>query len=165
MFCPKCGFDLGDEKGLKFCPQCGGMLSQEQEEKLTGKRSRKGLSNRGRIIAMAAAGILAAGGLYLATHAKCRLVIKNNECVVREGIFEHRWEMTGHVVVPEGATRIKPYTFIGCSSLSSIELPSGVTSIGDSAFYGCSSLSSLTIPAHLDVDFAGIPSSCQIITY
>ena len=48
--------------------------------------------------------------------------------------------------IPSDITAIKNYTFVGCSSLSSITLHNRITSIGDSAFYGCTSLTSITIP-------------------
>ena len=43
-------------------------------------------------------------------------------------------------------TSIRPYTFSGCSELSSIVIPDGVTSIQSGAFYNCTKLTSITIP-------------------
>ena len=50
------------------------------------------------------------------------------------------------VVIPDGVTSIKKYTFRGCTSLTSITIPDSVTSIRDNAFEGCTSLTSVTIP-------------------
>lgn len=47
------------------------------------------------------------------------------------------------------ATKISPYAFAGCTSLTSVEIPSSITSISDGAFYGCSSLASVTLPNNL----------------
>ena len=54
-------------------------------------------------------------------------------------------EEVTNLVIPEGVTSIRNYTFYHCSSLSSITIPNSVTSIGESAFCGCSSLTSVTI--------------------
>ena len=43
-----------------------------------------------------------------------------------------------------GLTSIGEYTFIGCSSLTSVTIPISMRSIGDYAFMNCSSLTSLT---------------------
>ena len=43
-------------------------------------------------------------------------------------------------------TSIRPYTFSGCSELSSIVIPDGVTSIQSGAFFNCTKLTSITIP-------------------
>ena len=43
-------------------------------------------------------------------------------------------------------TSIGELAFIGCTSLSAIEIPESVTSIGDDTFYGCVNLRSVTIP-------------------
>ena len=43
-------------------------------------------------------------------------------------------------------TSIRPYTFSGCSKLSSIVIPDGVTSIQLGAFSNCTKLTSITIP-------------------
>ena len=50
------------------------------------------------------------------------------------------------LTIPDEITKIKPYTFTGCSGLERVTIGSGVTSIGQSAFSGCSSLASIVIP-------------------
>ena len=50
------------------------------------------------------------------------------------------------VIVPEGITEIKAYTFYGFEDLIQVTIPEGVTAIGEHAFFSCSSLSSITIP-------------------
>ena len=58
---------------------------------------------------------------------------------------------SGELVIPdtiEGnpVTSIGDYSFLDCTSLTSITIPDGVTSIGEGAFGRCSSLTSITIP-------------------
>ena len=45
-----------------------------------------------------------------------------------------------HFVIPEGATEIGDYAFIGCESLRSVVIPDGVTEIGKDVFEGCNNL-------------------------
>ena len=91
------------------------------------------------------------------------------------------------VVVPEGVTEVKAYTFYGfkdliqvtipksvttigdyafdsCSSLTGITIPEGVTTIGDWAFYGCSSLISITIPEGVTTIGDSMFSWCSSLT-
>ena len=49
-------------------------------------------------------------------------------------------------VIITGGTSIGWYAFLGCTSLTSIEIPNSVTSIGDSAFKNCNNLTSITLP-------------------
>ncbi len=49
--------------------------------------------------------------------------------------------------IPEGVTSIGNYSFINCSSLTSVTIPEGVTSIGNNAFKGCTGLPNVTIPS------------------
>ena len=55
-------------------------------------------------------------------------------------------KVSGHVVIPEGVTRIGTYEFEGRSELAAITIPNDVTFIGWYAFNGCSGLTSITIP-------------------
>lgn len=48
--------------------------------------------------------------------------------------------------IPDNITSVSAGAFVGCSSLTSINIPASVTSIGNGAFMGCSSLTSITIP-------------------
>ncbi len=45
-----------------------------------------------------------------------------------------------NLVIPDGVTEIKDYTFYNCDGLTSLTIPNSVTSIGDDAFSGCSGL-------------------------
>ncbi|MBQ7203799.1 MAG: leucine-rich repeat domain-containing protein [Eubacterium sp.] len=48
--------------------------------------------------------------------------------------------------IPNGVTSICVSAFNSCSSLTSVNIPNSVTSIGEHAFWGCSSLTSIDIP-------------------
>ena len=65
-------------------------------------------------------------------------------------------ELVTDLVIPEGITSIKNYTFEGCTSLTSVTIPNSVTSIGNDAFENCSSLKSVyitSIEVWLSIDF------------
>ena len=49
-------------------------------------------------------------------------------------------EQITDLVIPEGTTTIKGYSFEGCTSFQSVTIPSSVTSINNWAFDGCSGL-------------------------
>ena len=51
------------------------------------------------------------------------------------------------VIVDENVTRVGPYAFWNCTTITSITIPESVTSIEGSAFYGCSNLTSITCKA------------------
>ena len=53
------------------------------------------------------------------------------------------------VTLDSDCTSINQYAFLGCSSLTLINIPANVTSIGEWAFYYCSSLTSINIPANV----------------
>ena len=49
------------------------------------------------------------------------------------------------LVVPDGVTEVKDYTFEYCSSIEIIEIPNSVTSIGIRAFYNCTGVTKVSI--------------------
>ena len=53
------------------------------------------------------------------------------------------------LVVPQGIYTILPYSFSGCSGLTSLSLPESVTGIGNHAFYGCSNIKRLELPTNV----------------
>ena len=64
------------------------------------------------------------------------------------GAFQNCSALSGEILIPEGITKIKEWTFKGCG-IQSVILSEGVTEIGDSAFDGCGSLVSVTLPESL----------------
>ena len=60
-------------------------------------------------------------------------------------IFKLNGETVTDLIIPKGVTKIKPYAFYSCTSLTSVTIPDSVTTIGYDAFYGCDSLTSVTI--------------------
>ena len=55
-------------------------------------------------------------------------------------------ELVTDLVIPNTVNEVKPWTFQGCRSLTSVALSEGIESIEQGAFYGCSNLASITIP-------------------
>lgn len=55
-----------------------------------------------------------------------------------------------NMIIPDGVTKIKDYTFYRCSNLTSVILPDSIKEIGKYAFYGCGSMSSITLPDSLN---------------
>ena len=53
---------------------------------------------------------------------------------------------TGDYVIPDCATNIEFYSFVGCIKLTSITIPNNITSMGERAFGECTNLTSITIP-------------------
>ena len=49
------------------------------------------------------------------------------------------------LIIPEGITTIKNYTFFNCKSLTRVVIPDGVTSIGEEAFNSCSNVTEAVI--------------------
>ena len=66
--------------------------------------------------------------------------------IITNNILEKYVGDEEHVVVPNGVTHIKGWSFAGCESVTSIVLPDSVTCIEYYAFSECTNLASVAIP-------------------
>ena len=67
----------------------------------------------------------------------------NNACELYMKV-NAQYEKVTNIVIPDTVTKIKAYSFRGCTSLTSVTIGNSVTSIGSYAFSGCTSLTSVT---------------------
>ena len=73
--------------------------------------------------------------------------MKNFDCANGDHIpWESVFDQIKRVVVRSGVTSVGDEAFMGCSSLTSVELPATVTSIGRDAFANCEALADIAIP-------------------
>ena len=69
------------------------------------------------------------------------------------------------LVIPNGKTTIRDYSFIGCTGLSSVTIPSSITSIGRYAFSFCSGLTSLTFPnSVINIEYSAFNACTGLIS-
>ena len=54
--------------------------------------------------------------------------------------------VSGDIIINDGAVSISEEAFLNCTGLTSVTIPNSVTYIGSSAFGGCTNLTSITIP-------------------
>ncbi len=73
-------------------------------------------------------------------------------------------QLVTDLVIPEGVTEIKNYTFYSCHNLTSISLPNSVTAIGRNAFTNCNNVTSIAIPNNVSTIGKNAFSSCSSIT-
>ena len=66
--------------------------------------------------------------------------------------------------IPDEVTRIRNYTFIGCSGITSVTIPNSVTSIGGGSFSGCEGLKLLTIGSDVVEILGQAFSYCEELT-
>ena len=52
----------------------------------------------------------------------------------------------GAIVIPDGISAVKPYSFAYQSGITSVTVPDSVTEIGEYAFLGCAAVEKITIP-------------------
>ena len=66
--------------------------------------------------------------------------------------------------IPEGITKVVPYSFANCTSLTSVTLPSTLTGIGESAFNGAKGLTEVTIPENVSILEGHAFANCSSLT-
>lgn len=67
--------------------------------------------------------------------------------------YAHTWKVKGQtptaINVMPAVERLRPYTFVGCTSLISVEAREGISSIGHDCFNGCTALESIKLPTSM----------------
>ena len=90
-------------------------------------------------------------------------IIPNSVACIGSGAFIGCNTLTS-IEIPNSVTSIEGSAFEGCSNLSSINIPSSVTAIGTYAFEKCTSLSYVTLPNTMTRIREGIFSGCTGLT-
>ena len=150
MFCPKCGYELGNDAERKFCPQCGAevRIKESEQNKKNGGNIVKCL------IALGVMGMIMLPIIYMGIPSKVAVVdgvvqlqpeVKHTNSVV-DGFAWVKREKVKKIKIPEGVTKIGESAFEGCSALEEIEISNDVTEIGSRAFSECSNLKEIRIP-------------------
>ena len=102
------------------------------------------------------------GNLYLNDTLLNNLVIPDGVTSIKKYTFLS--DKFTSITIPKTVTNIDSYAFFGCNGLSSIEIPDTVTSIGEYSFKGCSSLTSITIPSKVTNIKNSTFSECSKLT-
>ncbi len=66
---------------------------------------------------------------------------------IKNGVLEHYDKENGikDVIIPDGVTCIKCYSFFNCSGIESVTIPASVNDIDYYAFYGCEDLKTINV--------------------
>lgn len=73
-----------------------------------------------------------------------------DEFVIENGVVTAYTGPGGHVVIPDGVTKIGYQAFMANKSITSVTLPDGLREIDGAAFLGCQSLSSINFPESME---------------
>lgn len=63
--------------------------------------------------------------------------------------YSHKYKIVTDLIIPDGLTTIKPFTFCNYSYLKKVIIGNSVTSIEKYAFFGCDNLENITIPDNI----------------
>jgi len=73
-------------------------------------------------------------------------------------------ESLTQIQIPEGVELIEGGAFFHCQSLAQIDIPASIKSIGSEVFAGCSKLKSVTIPNGCRIEKDSFPETCTVMT-
>ena len=167
MFCPKCGYELSDDKEKIFCPNCGYKFGQKEDKNIKTKK------NIWKIISCAILIVCGISSIAIYT-IKLKSVnksesfdgkdlingtettigeLENQNEVVNESenednsksILESESEEKEFENTTEETVRIEDYAFKDREDIEDVVIPSNVTEIGKGAFYNCKNLKTIII--------------------
>ena len=85
-------------------------------------------------------------GVFSECSSLTNITVPQSVTYIGVNAFESCTNLSSITLSTNNITSIRPYTFSGCSKLSSIVIPDGVTSIQLGAFSNCTKLTSISIP-------------------
>lgn len=83
---------------------------------------------------------------FFKCYSLTNITVPQSVTYIDANAFDSCTNLSSITLSTNNITSIRPYTFSGCSELSSIVIPDGVTSIQLGAFSNCTKLTSITIP-------------------
>ena len=171
MFCPKCGYELGNDAERTFCPQCGA----EVRNRVKGKNVKKFFLT----------GIFVFTALNIAVYVKMpKVIVENNEAMLTvyssreqrttnvtfplEGVPSAlmayiKWATIKEIIIPKGTTKIADFG-LSYTSMKKVVIPSSVTEIGEGAFQSSCNLKSIEIPSGVTEIGASTFKYCYSLT-
>ena len=90
------------------------------------------------------------------------LIISGTGCIHSK--FDNIKNSIKSVIIEKGITKIYPYAFKNCTSLTSINIPNSVTTINPYTFENCTSLTSINIPNSVTQIEASTFENCTSLT-
>lgn len=88
---------------------------------------------------------------------------QSNPCYSGAELYINQSLLTD-LVIEDGVSEIKSYSFYGCEALETLTIPASITKIGDSAFYNCSMLKTITflgdVPEISETAFGKVSATC-----
>ena len=76
----------------------------------------------------------------------CELSGQENIMAQGRALYISDEKAEGALVIPDGISAVKPYSFAYQSGITSVTVPDSVTEIGEYAFFGCSAVEKITLP-------------------
>lgn len=99
-------------------------------------------------------------GVFSECSSLTNITVPQSVTYIGVNAFDSCTNLSSITLSTNNITSIRPYTFSGCSELSSIVIPDGVTSIQSGAFFNCTKLTSITIPGSVTSIGSNVFAGC-----